>query len=113
MRNHDRPDFLRDALQCLRNQTYKNIEIILVEDRSVTGKEVADEYSDLNIRYIYNPLDRNRSYVANIGLKNASGQYIMFLDDDDLVFSDAIETLLSNLMNNSALLVYAASMRAY
>ena len=43
IRNHDRPDFLRDSLQCLRNQTYKNIEIILVEDRSVTGKEVADD----------------------------------------------------------------------
>lgn len=98
---------MRENLISLRNQTYKNIEIVIVEDGKNTAEEmIKSEFKDLNI--VYEATNRNvgRSKVANIAMAKAKGKYLNFLDDDDLFFPDHVETLVKVLENNSYDIVY-------
>jgi glycosyltransferase involved in cell wall biosynthesis len=80
----DRPYLLKESLISLLNQSYKNIEIIVVDDssvESVKNKEICDQ---LNVKYI---LVENKSYkghCCNVGVLAARGSYICFFDDDDI-----------------------------
>jgi len=93
---YNRFNYLLKAIESVQNQTYKNIELIVVNDGS-TQKEYYDYKFD-NIKIIN--LDKNSKdifgypcvgYVINIGLNNASGKYIAFLDDDDYFLPNKIE----------------------
>lgn len=94
--------FLSQALQSAINQTYSNIEIIIVEDGGDSHKELIQQISNTssaNIKYA-NLLKIGRSAAGNAGLKMATGTYVMFLDDDDLLFSDHVEILVNSLNEN-------------
>lgn len=108
IRTKNRNPLLREALQSIRNQTYSNIEVIVVEDGSDTATKILEEFSDLHIKYISNfQKVGNRSFVGNLGLKQSEGEYICFLDDDDLFFADHIETLVSAAIDRKSLLTYS------
>lgn len=87
--------YLRKCLNSIIRQTYKNLEIVLVDDGSPDdcGK-ICDEYAarDLRIKVIH---QRNSglSSARNEGLKIASGEYIGFADSDDWIEADMFETL--------------------
>lgn len=107
VRTCNRKEALRENLISLRNQTYKNIEIVIVEDGKNTAEEmIKSDFKDLNI--VYEATNRNvgRSKVANIAMAKAKGKYLNFLDDDDLFFPDHVETLVKVLENNSYDIVY-------
>ena len=94
IRTHSRPNTLRETLVSLRNQTYDNFEIIIVEDVSPTSQAMIEtEFPDLNISYICIEEYAGRSVKGNLGMETAKGEYINFLDDDDLFYADHIETL--------------------
>ena len=95
-----RNKFLAQCLVSIINQTYKNIEIIVVEDGSNTMKELVEKFSNLCTLKYYSFDKIGRSATGNNGLKNSSGEYCVFLDDDDLFFADHIEILLSSLLKN-------------
>jgi len=87
---------LRSACQ----QTYGNVEILVIEDGSDYSRGAIErcraEFNSVLIRYF--PIEKaGRSAAANVGMSNASGRYICFLDDDDLLFADHIDTLLLSL----------------
>ncbi len=108
VRTCQRPKVLRETLISLRNQTYSNFEIVVVED----GKQAAldmikQEFSDLNIRYYATGERKGRSFVGNLGLEKSEGDFCNFLDDDDLFFADHIETLVSGIENEKELVVYS------
>lgn len=100
IRTVQRPYFLRDALQSVRNQTYRPIEIIVVEDGAAGSENIISEFNDLNIEYIPTGNHVGRSRAGNRGLAKASGKYINFLDDDDLLFADHVEVLAGELEND-------------
>lgn len=80
----NRKDLLLRAIDSVRNQTYKEIEIIVVDDASTDGtKEICENMDDLV--YVYIPLNESKggNYARNLGIKTANGEYIAFLDDDD------------------------------
>ena len=88
VRTCGRPDVLKTALDSLRRQTYKNIEIIVVEDGPIVSeKMIQEEYNDLPIVYFATIEKKGRSAAGNIGLKIASGTYLNFLDDDDIFYA--------------------------
>lgn len=96
-----RGELLRQALVSVANQTYANIEAVVVEDKGDELRQlVSDCASDfgINVRY-YACLDAdsNRCRTGNIGLAQARGHYFCFLDDDDLLFADHAEYLVSRL----------------
>ncbi len=86
---------LRDAIASVLNQTYANIEHLVVEDRGDLSEplvtEVARTYG-ANIRFLRS--DRGgRSAAGNDGLAAATGDLLLFLDNDDLLFADHVELL--------------------
>lgn len=110
VRTCSRPDALRENLISLRNQTYKNIEIVIVEDgKNTAEKMIKDEFSDLNIVYEATGNNIGRSAVANKAMKKAKGKYLNFLDDDDVFFPDHVETLVKVIEENDYDVVYDGS----
>ncbi len=91
--------YLRQALLSVAHQTYPYVEHIIVEDGGKTQQKNIEgirQTTGRDIRFI--PLDKvGRSKAGNIGLAEAQGQYCLFLDDDDLLFSDHIEVLVQTL----------------
>ena len=93
---YNRFKYLLNALQSVNNQTYKNIEVIVVNDGS-TQKEYYN-YDFGNIKIIH--LKKNSKqifgfacagYVRALGIKQSTGKYIAFLDDDDIWFPKKLE----------------------
>lgn len=101
VRTCGRPTILKETLISLRNQTYNNIEILVVEDgKNISEEMINKEFNDLNIIYKCSGIKVGRSKVGNIGLELSKGKYINFLDDDDVFFAEHIEVLLSQLVKN-------------
>jgi GT2 family glycosyltransferase len=101
IRTCGRPSVLRETLISIRNQTYKNLETIVIEDgNNVSQKLIAEEFADLNIRYEATKSRVGRCVVGNLGLENATGKYCNFLDDDDLFFADHVEVLVKSFEKN-------------
>ncbi|OBZ13450.1 glycosyltransferase family 2 protein [Bacillus sp. FJAT-26390] len=101
IRTCGRPAMLREALQSVRNQTYSNIEVVIVEDGAAISKAlIEEEFDDLNIVYHATGDKVGRCIVGNIAMEKASGVYLNFLDDDDVLYADHIEVLCTQLVNN-------------
>ena len=100
---------LSEAIASVLNQSYKNIEHLVVEDRTdFAGPLVAAAQQSYNRKIDYYVSDGSgRSRAGNYGLERARGDYIMFLDNDDLLFSDHVETLARELSHKqSAIAAY-------
>ena len=96
--------YLRKCIDSLINQTLSNIEIILINDGSTDGSEaICNEYAKLykNI-IVINKENKGLSDSRNIGLKNARGKYIGFVDSDDWVSNKMFETLYKLCIKNDA-----------
>ncbi|MEG0687794.1 MAG: glycosyltransferase family 2 protein [Hungatella sp.] len=88
--------YLRRCIDSIVNQTYKNLDIILVDDGSPDScGKICDEYQEKfnNIRVIHQE-NQGLSCARNRGLSVASGSYITFIDSDDWIATDMIESLL-------------------
>lgn len=99
-----REEFLRQSLRCLLHQTYPLVEIIVAEDggetmRQLVGVFGAEARKGVEVRYL--PCSKmGRSGVGNAAMLAATGEYICFLDDDDLLYADHLETLFAALVDN-------------
>jgi glycosyltransferase involved in cell wall biosynthesis len=93
---YNRENYLAMAVVSVLSQTYKNIELIIVDDGStVDNRSVLEKFSgDNRIRYIYQE-NKGISSARNTGIINARGKYLMMLDDDDLYLPFAVEKLLT------------------
>ena len=87
--------YLRACLDSIVNQTYKNIEIILVDDGSTDGSgAICNEYADKDVRIkVYHIPNGGVSNARNLGIDNANGEYISFVDSDDEVSREYVEKL--------------------
>ena len=97
-------EYLPHCIESVINQTYKNIEIIIIDDGS-TDKSgiISDEYAKKDKRIIVYHIDNHGlSYVRNMGIKLSKGKYISFIDGDDYIESDFIEILYNNLIKYNA-----------
>ena len=107
VRTCGRPNMLRENLVSLRKQTYKNIEVVIVEDgENISEKMIKEEFSDLNIKYKATGKKAGRSKVGNLAMEMASGEYLNFLDDDDLYFPEHVERLVTYAASNNYDIVY-------
>jgi len=108
IRTCGRPNVLKHALDSIRNQSYSNIETIVVEDGSNKSESyIKDNYNDLNIFYFYVKEKSGRCRTGNIGLEKSSGDYINFLDDDDILLPNHIEMLVDEIEKKHYLVAYS------
>lgn len=108
VRTCGRPSVLRETLISLRNQTYENLEIIVVEDgQECAGKMINDEFQDMNIVYFATGEKVGRSKAGNLAMERATGKYLNFLDDDDLFYADHVEVLVTQLVKGKNKAAYS------
>lgn len=96
---YNRPDLLIRVIRSVKEQTYKNIEIIVIND---AGKEVSDIVNffseELNIVYIRYGQNRKHAGARNVALRVARGDIICYLDDDDVFLPDHVERVVDELL---------------
>lgn len=91
---------LSDALDSVALQTHANIEVIVVNAKGPKHSDLGEWCGQFPLRLIQSDAQSGRSNAANIGLNAAKGIYIIFLDDDDLFYSEHITNLVSALQNH-------------
>lgn len=91
--------FLARCIDSIRNQSYKNLEILLIDDGSTDkSAKICDEYAEIDerIRVIHQE-NKGIASVRNLGVSQATGNYIFWIDSDDYVSGEIIFVLYSNL----------------
>jgi len=106
--SYHRPFILKEAILSALNQSYMDIEILVVDDnepyskyQQLTERIVASIYDD-RIRYIKQTNHGNGAVARNTGIKNSKGHFISFLDDDDLYLKDKVKLEVEYLEKYSA-----------
>lgn len=90
--------YVEECLDSVINQTYKNIEIVVVNDGSTDNSlQLCKKYTDPRI-IIIDKSNGGLSDARNEGVKASTGEYIIFIDSDDVVHSDLVEELICNLL---------------
>jgi len=91
---YNRPDEIDELLNSLTKQTYKNFEVIIVEDGSdLRCDHIVEQYSDqLAMRYFYKP-NSGQGFSRNFGFEKAKGDYFIVFDSDCLIPSHYFETV--------------------
>lgn len=99
---YKRPHLIKKAIQNIKNQTYKNLEIIVVNDngeenlnyKNQTLDELKEFIENKEITYIELEKNQGGAIARNVGIENSTGKYISFYDDDDEYFENKIEAQL-------------------
>lgn len=85
---------IRRAIRSVLNQTHKDIELIVVNDCSTDDTEkIIKKYKDNRIVYIKHDVNLGAGCARNTGIKNATGDYIAFLDSDDYYNKEYLQTM--------------------
>jgi len=102
-RTQNRPEFLREAIRSVAGQTYQNIELIVVNDGGTNCAELVREEATGNIqqyRYQHIDVQAGRSKAANMGLDLCTGDFIIFLDDDDWLAAEHLRKLMTAMLQH-------------
>lgn len=107
---YSRPDLLKKAISSVLKQSLENFELIIVDDFSPNRAEnlkLAKSFNDDRIHYICTDHNYGHdSHPKNLGIKEAKGEYITFLDDDDSYRVDALKILSIYMKESDADIVY-------
>lgn len=108
--SYNRADLLQQCINSLLSQTYKNIEVIVIDDASTDGTEemIRTKFGGV-VKYIKNNSNRGVAYSRNLGLSCAKGEFIGLLDSDDILIKrDCVETAVNVLESNSELSIFTS-----
>ena len=85
MNCHNGEEYLKESINSLMSQTYKNWELIFWDNKSFdNSKKIVKKFKDKRIKYFKSEKFRNLYHSRNLAIKKAKGKYIGFLDVDDL-----------------------------
>ncbi|MCI8597033.1 MAG: glycosyltransferase family 2 protein [Lachnospiraceae bacterium] len=105
--------FIRQTIQSVIQQTYSNLEVLVVDDGSTDeGVKICRELSLADNRiHVYSLEKRGVSAARNYGLSIANGEYIFFLDSDDMIYPSLLKELLCQMEEQEAVLGFCSYMR--
>lgn len=84
--------FIKKCIESILNQSYKNLELILVNDGSKdNSSKIINQYKNNKRVNIFTQKNHGAAYTRNFGLKQATGKYVTFIDSDDFIDKDYIE----------------------
>jgi len=99
-------EFLKEAIDSIYDQTYKNWEIIFWDNASTDkSSEIANSY-DSKIRYFYTPINTNLGRARNCAIRKAKGDFISFLDCDDIYLPNKITVQINHMLKNNLAMSY-------
>ena len=97
-------NFLARCIESILNQTYKNLEIVLLDDSSTDGSyEIAKKYASIDdrIKLLRKENEANLALTRNYLLNNYTGEYFVWVDSDDCIKPDYVEKLYTTLIDNN------------
>ncbi len=100
--------FIGESIQCVIDQTYQNWELIIVDDCSTdnTDEVVKPFLADQRIKYLHNEKNSGAALTRNYALREAQGEWIAFLDSDDLWTPDKLEKQIGFMKHHGYTLSY-------
>lgn len=92
---HNGADYIGDTMKCILNQTYKDMEVIVIDDGSTDNTaQIIRELQKEHVKLHYCYQEKSNAGVArNYGIRQAKGKYLLFLDGDDLFEENLVEEL--------------------
>ena len=96
-------EYLEQCLDSIQSQTYKNIEVILVNDGSTDGsKEICEKYCKRDTRFrLMNQTNQGQSVARNRGMQETTGEFLTFVDSDDIIKEDMLEQLMKQMTSEN------------
>lgn len=96
-------DYLPHCLDSISNQTYKNLDIVLVDDGSTDSSgKICDEFALRDERcHVIHQINQGACMARNVGKKEAKGAYLYFMDGDDYMHHDAIKVMFEAINSDS------------
>ncbi len=88
-------NYLEECIQSVLNQTYTNLDIVLVNDGSTDASaEICDRFAEIDDRArVFHTENRGAALAKNVGVTQALGEYVLFVDSDDIAEKRMVETL--------------------
>lgn len=113
IRTKDRPVLLKRALTSMANQTFKDFEIVLVNDGGEDVTNLLNSFgSQIQIKYVHYDVSKGRTAAVNVGIQHSRGKWISYLDDDDIAYPWHLETLFHAAQKSKAKFIYSDFNRA-
>jgi glycosyltransferase involved in cell wall biosynthesis len=95
----NRPRYLSESLASALRQSYKNLQVIVINDGGEDVSDIVNSFDDSRLIFINRKENYGKAFSLNEALAEAKGKYIAYLDDDDLYYPNHIETLVNALEN--------------
>lgn len=101
MPSYNTGKYISESIDSVVNQTYSNWELIIVDDCSVDDTdEIVSAYNDSRIKYLKNATNSGAAYSRNYALREARGEWIAFLDSDDVWVDNKLEVQIKFMQSN-------------
>ena len=96
--------YLKKSIESILNQTYDNLEVLLVDDGSTDSSgEICDSFIKVDSRIrVFHKENGGLSDARNFGIEHMKGQYVSFIDSDDYISKDYVWKLYSSIKNNDS-----------
>lgn len=93
---YNKEKFIGKCIDSVLGQSYKNLEVIIINDGSTDDSDkIIEEYARLDTRILHIQIENHgRSYARNLGIEKATGEYVSFIDADDTIPSDYYQKLI-------------------
>ena len=86
---------IKRAIDSCLNQTYNDIELVIIDDCSIDNSvEIIESYKDNRIKLIKHEVNKGAGLARRTGTKNIKGEYTIFLDSDDYLATNTLEVLI-------------------
>lgn len=107
MPSYNTSDYIGEAINSVLNQTYKNWELIIIDDNSTDNTaNIVQSFDDSRINYLVNNENKGAAYSRNRALRKAKGNWIAFLDSDDIWYPNKLENQLNFMVNSRCYFSY-------
>jgi glycosyltransferase involved in cell wall biosynthesis len=97
----NRPGYFHKALTSVLNQSYENLQVIVINDGGTDVSDIVNSYYDSRLLFINRKENKGKAYSLNEALEQVEGKYISYIDDDDIYYPNHIETLVDALENRT------------
>lgn len=108
-------NYIKECINSIINQSYKNIEIILVDDGSTDNSgSLCEEFSLIDSRIVtLHKENGGLSDARNYGIKHSNGEYIMFVDSDDIIEKDIVKVLYNMIQEDKAIDISVCGLKRF